>query len=897
MSLKSFKYQVIKADTRMAGFLEIQDKWQKKWDEAKVFEVEEDTQKSEISGADKSGSNKEKFYVLEMFPYPSGEGLHLGHALNYTIGDISARFKIMQGFNVLHPMGFDSLGLPAENAAIKAGTHPKEYTENSIKNFVLQQKKLGITYDWSRVVKTSDPSYYKWDQWIFLKMFEKGLAYKKSSPVNWCPECNTVLANEQVHNGKCWRHTDTDVEVKNLEQWFLKITDYAEELNDFSKLEQWPDLIKKLQTNWIGKSYGTEIDFEINGENWRIFTTRPDTLFGVTFMVVSAQHPKLNELVTDDQKKAVEDFVKKLHSVSAEDIEQLEKEGVFTGSYAIHPLTGEKVPVYAGNFVLAEYGSGMVMAVPTHDQRDFEFAKKYNIPLKVVINPDKKELNADEMERAYTADGELVNSGEFDGLGNREAIEKITEHLEKTGKGKKTTNFRLRDWLVSRQRYWGTPIPVVNCSKCGTVAVPEKDLPVELPHDVKFGEGNPLETNEEFVNTKCPKCSGEGKRETDTMDTFVNSSWYNFRYTDPNNDKEIFSKDKVNYWHPIDLYIGGKEHACMHLIYIRFYTKFLRDLGLLKIDEPAIKMFNQGMLHAEDGNKMSKSLGNVINPLDTIKEVGADSLRVYLVSVAAPDSDFNWSTAGLQGCHKFVNKAQYYFENVKIGKSTERTENKINKGVKEITDDIENMRFNLAVIKLRELLDNLGEEESKETLEKYLKLLSPFCPHMTEEMWEKIGNKEFLSKAEWPEIDESKINPELDAAEDLLKNTKEDIRRVMELAKKEKPEKVILIVADEWKYDYITKLKALMEKTRNPGEILKELMSGDLKQYGQQISKLTPKLVNDPSKMPAYLLSQDKEIETLKQLDIENIEIIKAKDSKEAKATQSMPGKPTIIIQ
>ena len=436
----------------MINFKKIEKKWQDKWEKNKIFEVEK--------------SKKSKYYVLEMFPYPSGSGLHVGHALNYTIGDIFTRFKRMQGFNVLHPMGYDSLGLPAENAAIKEGIHPEEYTKKSIANFIKQQKKLGLSYDWRRIVNTSDSDYYKWDQWIFLKMLEKGLAYKKESPVNFCPKCDTVLANEQVHDGKCWRHEDTNVEVKHLNQWYLKITDYAEELNNFSKLEEWPDLIKKLQKNWIGKSYGTEIEFEIEGKKWPIFTTRPDTIYGVTFMVVSAQHPQLMSLVTDDQEKDVEKFIKKLSSVSEEEIEKLEKEGVFTGSYAINPVNGEKVPVYAGNFVVADYGSGMVMAVPGHDQRDFEFAKKYGIDIKEVIS------GGDIKKQAHTSEGKLINSDKFDGMDNQKAKDEITKFLEKKKLGKKTTNFRLRDWLVSRQRYWGTPIPIINCEECGAVPVP-----------------------------------------------------------------------------------------------------------------------------------------------------------------------------------------------------------------------------------------------------------------------------------------------------------------------------------------------------------------------------------------------------------------------------------------
>lgn len=871
------------------NLVQIQEKWQKKWDESKTFEVD-------------FNNKKKKFYILEMFPYPSGSGLHMGHALNYTIGDIYARLKIMQGYNVLHPMGYDSLGLPAENAAIKVGTHPKEYTEESIKNFIVQQKSLGITYDWSRTVITSTPEYYKWDQWIFLKMFEKGLAYKKKSPVNWCPECNTVLANEQVHEGKCWRHDNTNVEIKNLEQWYLKTTDYAEELNDFSKLDGWPDLIKKLQKNWIGKSHGTEVHFEINGEDWKVFTTRPDTLYGVTFLVISAQHSKLMNLVTDEQKEAVQEFVKKQHSVSEEEIDQLEKEGVFTGSYAIHPFTNEKVPVYAGNFVLAEYGSGMVMAVPTHDQRDFEFAKKYNIPMKIVITPEDKELKLEEMERAYVEDGVLINSDKFDGMNNREAIEKITQYLEEINKGKKTTNFRLRDWLISRQRYWGTPIPIINCKDCGEVPVPESQLPIELPHDVTFGDGNPLLTNKEFVHTECPKCGKEATRETDTMDTFVNSSWYNLRYADPKNNEKIFDSEKVDYWNPIDMYIGGKEHACMHLIYIRFYTKFLRDIGMLNFDEPALKLFNQGMLHAEDGNKMSKSLGNVVNPLDIVNRDGADPLRMFLVSVASPDSDFNWSEKGLQGSIRLVNKIIEYFEKVKIGDSTPKTESKLNQSIKLITEDLEKMKYNLAIIKIRELFESLNEEESKDTLETFIKILTPLCPHISEELWERIGNKGFVSLESFPIADETKINESFDIADKVFDNTTSDINQVLKLANLDKLNKIRLFVSLSWKYDLYDLLKEKLKETRNPKDIIPEVMNSDLKQYGQEIMKIIPKLLKTGT-LPGYL-EKEKELSLLneakesfeKEFGCE-VEIIDADSSNEQKAKAAMPGKPAIIVE
>ncbi len=761
-------------------FQEIEKKWQKKWEEEEIFRVVDN-------------SDREKYYVLEMFPYPSGSGLHMGHALNYTIGDIRARFKRMQNFNVLYPMGYDSFGLPAENAAIKAGEHPKYYTENSISNFIQQQKSLGLSYDWSRMVSTSSLEYYRWNQFLFLKFLEKGLVYRKKANVNWCPKCETVLANEQVQNGKCWRHEDVEVEIKPLEQWFIKTTDYADELLDKLDDLDWPHRIKTMQKNWIGKSYGTEIDFDIEGEKWPVFTTRPDTIFGVTFVVISAQHEKLMDIVTPEQKPEVEKFLKKLKSVSEKELENLEKEGVFTGSYAINPINNEKVPIYAGNFVVADYGSGMVMAVPAHDKRDFAFAKKYGIEIKQVIDP--KDFEWDEAE-AYTGEGQLINSGNFNELDNQEAKKKITDYLEESKLGKEAVQFKLKDWLVSRQRYWGTPIPVIHCEKCGAVPVPEEELPVELPKEVKFGEGNPLETNEDWVNVACPKCGGDAKRETDTMDTFFDSSWYYLRYCDPENTSNAFSKDKVKYWMPVDQYIGGAEHACMHLIYARFFTKALRDLGFLNFDEPFQSLFNQGMLHGEDGEKMSKSRGNVINPLDVIRVYGSDSLRLALMSFASPNSDTNWDEKVLIGSQKFLSKVMNYFENFEASEADAKTESKLNKVIKEVTNQIDNFKYNLAIIKIRELFNSLPKNTSKEVLEKSLKLLHPFCPHITEELWEKIGNKKLISLSKWPEAEEKKIDETFEKQEQAQEKLVSDIVNILKImgTKGEKKEKVFVYV-------------------------------------------------------------------------------------------------------
>jgi len=1049
------------AEVKDMDFYQIEKKWQERWEKKKIFQVSE-------------SSKKKKYYVLEQFPYPSGSGLHVGHSFIYTVGDIYARFKRMQGFNVLYPMGFDSFGLPAENAAIQAQSHPKKFTEEAIRNFKSQMKTFGYSYDWNRMIETHKPDFYKWDQWIFLKMFEKGLAYRKKSPVNWCPKCNTVLANEQVQNGKCWRHEETTVEIKQLEQWFFRTTSYADELySNLEKLE-WPEFIKTAQRNWIGKSHGTEIIFEIETErrpnfillhgytgspkenffpwlkkelekrgytvqvpvlpntnnpdvseqvdfvlknckfdeqtillghslgsvialkvlekvkkpirklvlaagfsepkfldkkrsfektfDWKfdfekikknvskikilratndsavpqeraetlqqhfggeildftadnnpisgkeehvvlqqcletfpIFTTRPDTIFGVTFMVISAQHPQLMDFITEKHKTVAQKFLKKITSTKQEDMDKLGKEGVFTGSYARNPLNGEKVPIYASNFVVADYGSGMIMAVPAHDPRDFEFAKKYDIPIKPVvlkksdesysyvmgineedikkigitiiektksgffkikIPPDKledykafirknmkagfwnefttkkgfyfifkhKDGKIEEMELnektndiidkygmifngeipknnpenvyswlakndfykellIHPGPGILINSEDFNGLDTEEAKEHITIYLVEKKLGRKAVNYKLKDWLISRQRFWGTPIPIVYCDKCGIVSVSEKDLPVKLPEDIKFNSTkNPLVNYKPFIEISCPKCKSLARQETDTMDTFVNSSWYFLRYCDPKNDKKIFDTKKTDYWMPIDIYIGGKEHATMHDIYFRFYTKFLRDIGLLKFDEPAVKLFNQGFILGENNEKMSKSKGNVVLLNEAAKKYGVDPTRLFLVSNASPESDKAWSNAGVEGSVKFIKKIIDYFAHFKSGKTSKRAESKMHKYTKEITAYISNFRYDLAVIRLRELFDILNEETiSTKDAGIYLKLLHPFCPHVSEELWEKLGNKGFISLESWPEADETKIDQTIEKQDEAVNQVVNDVMNILKI--------------------------------------------------------------------------------------------------------------------
>jgi len=889
----------------MADFNKIAAKWQKKWQDSNIFKVKEDTK-------------KKKFYVLEMYPYPSGSGLHMGHARNYAIGDCYARFKRMQGYNVLYPMGYDSFGLPAENAAIEANSHPRIYTENAINNFISQQKRLGLSYDWSRKLASHYPEYYKWNQYFFLKFYEKGLAYRKKAPVNWCPKCNTVLANEQVHDGKCWR-CKAEVAIKPLEQWFLKITDYAEELlEDIGKLQGWPEKVRIMQQNWIGKSHGTEIYFKIEGTDDAIpiFTTRADTLYGVTFMVYAPEHPKVAELVKGTKyENNVKKFVKKvvIEEKFSRTAEGNEKEGMFIGKYAVNPVNNERIPIYIGNFVLLEYGAGAVMAVPAHDQRDFEFAKKYSIPIKVVISPQDYELRAEKMSRAYLDDGILINSGEFNGLSNSDAIEEISAHLEKKNLGKRIVQYKLRDWLISRQRYWGTPIPFVYCEKCGTVPVKEKELPVLLPENVQFtGHGNPLENCMEFVNAKCPKCNGKARRETDTMDTFFDSCWYYLRYCDSKNSNEPFGKEKAKYWMPVDQYIGGVEHAVMHLLYARFFVKVLRDLRFVGIDEPFTRLFNQGMLH-KDGFVMSKSRGNVITQDDIEKKYGIDTARLFLLFLASPDKDIEWSDEGIEGSFRFLNKL-YSFVEKGSHESSLKDRNvisRINKAVKNVTSHIENFQYNLALIEVMEFVNYLYKYRQdtsnavfRESLEKLLPIISPFTPHIAEEMWEMLGNKGFISTEKWPGYDEKKIDEKAEASELLVQKTANDINNVLQLAKIKEPKGITLVISHKWKYKFFEVVKRELEKTRDINSLIKACMAEkELKQNGEEISRLVPALIKDAGKMPQTILSQKTELQSFNDMksQLENnfraeIKIMSAEDSKEQKARQALPGKPSIII-
>ena len=754
-------------------FKAIEEKWQKKWNDENLFKINE-------------SQDKPKYYALEMFPYPSGN-LHMGHVRNYSIGDVVARYKLMQGFNVLHPMGWDSFGLPAENAAIKNGTPPAEWTWKNIDNMREQLKRLGFSYDWDREVATAKPDYYKFTQWMFLKLYKNGLAYKKESFVNWCPSCQTVLANEQVVNGKCER-CKSEVTKKDLEQWFFKITDYAQRLlDDIDKLEGWPSKVKSMQSNWIGRSEGAEVKFRIDGsdEELTVYTTRPDTLYGVSYMVVAPEHPIVEKLIKNRPEEAeCREFIEKVHGLSeiARSATDTEKEGVFTGVYVINPLTEKKVPLYLANYVFVDYGTGIVMGVPAHDQRDFEFAKKYNLPIEIVIQPEGSNIKSEDLTEAFAAEGIMENSGKFNGLTNKKALEQIISYLEENNIGKRTVNFRLRDWLISRQRYWGAPIPIVYCDKCGEVPVPEKDLPVMLPENVKFtGQGkSPLSECEEFINTTCPVCGGHARREIDTMDTFVCSSWYYLRYCDPKNDSMPFDKEKTDYWMNVDQYIGGVEHAILHLLYARFFTKVLYDLKYLSCDEPFENLLTQGMV-LKDGSKMSKSVGNVVSPDEIIEKFGADTARLFILFAAPPERDLDWNDTAVEGAFRFINRVfravdelSEYITNDEVNQSELSSDEKklrfaLHSSIKKVTDDFERFSFNTAISSIMEAVNvlyqykdgkdasNINKALVSETVKGIITMLSPFVPHVAQEMWELIGNKESLINVGWPKVDEKAL--------------------------------------------------------------------------------------------------------------------------------------------
>ncbi|MGL5984453.1 MAG: leucine--tRNA ligase [Cetobacterium sp.] len=794
------------------NFNQIEEKWQQKWNEKKIFKTEDKIEE------------RENYYVLEMLPYPSGK-LHVGHARNYTIGDVIARYKRMKGYNVLHPMGWDSFGLPAENAAIQNGAHPAIWTKSNIDNMNRQLKMIGLSYDWDREIASYKPEYYKWNQWIFKKMFEMGLVYKKKSTVNWCPDCQTVLANEQVEDGMCWRHSKTPVIQKDLEQWFFKITDYAEELLEGHKeLEKgWPEKVLTMQKNWIGKSIGTEVKFKIveKDEYLPVFTTRVETLFGVTYAVIAPEHPLVEEILKVNPSIKEQILAMKNTDMIERTAEGKEKNGVKTGWHVINPSNGEKVELWIADYVLMNYGTGAVMAVPAHDERDFAFAKKYDLPIKVVINPIDKETKEEikicssDMKNAFIGSGKMTNSSEFNGISSKEALVKIADFVEEKEFGQRTTKYRLKDWGVSRQRYWGTPIPALYCEKCGVVMEKEENLPVLLPTDVEFtGNGNPLETSESFKNSVCPCCGGPARRDTDTMDTFVDSSWYFLRYCDPKNENLPFKKELADGWSPVDQYIGGIEHAVMHLLYSRFFTKVLRDMGLLSTNEPFKRLLTQGMVlgpsyYSSTENrfvypeevelkgtgailkttgeevqvkieKMSKSKNNGVDPEIMINKYGADTTRLFIMFAAPPERELEWNENGLAGAARFLNKIwRLVFENkeylidstaidyTKLSKEDKGLVRKLHQTIKKVTESIEaDYHFNTSIASTMELLNEMQDyrneilgssnetSESKkifrEAMVNVVIMLSPFTPHFCDELWEEMGNKGMIFSESWP---------------------------------------------------------------------------------------------------------------------------------------------------
>ncbi|RLG13644.1 MAG: leucine--tRNA ligase [Candidatus Nanohalarchaeota archaeon] len=1070
-------------------FKQIELKWQTRWKKDKIFKSVPD-------------KKKKKYYCLEMFPYPSGK-LHMGHVRNYSIGDCLARYKRMSGFNVLYPMGYDSLGLPAENAAIKNKSHPKIWTQKCIKMMKEQQEQMGFSYDWSREVDTYRSEYYKWNQWIFLKLYEKGLAYKKEAPINWCPGCATVLANEQVEDGKCWRCKSIIVE-KNISQWFFKITDYVDELlADIDKLEEWPEKVKIMQKNWIGKSKGTEIEFEVVGSGTRIstFTTRPDTVYGITYLVLAPEHPAVIELTKNTAyEKKVNDYIKKAKKLSTIDRTDATKEktGVFTGRYFINPVNGDKCPLYIADYALMSYGTGAVMAVPSHDQRDFDFAKKYNLPLKAVIASKKKKLaiiihgfegqaesiffpwtkkkleeqgyevvledmpdsyhpkmekwmaflekyknKIDEdtiiighslggfvapyfagklektinalyliapasqmldfnkyrkewkgdidclekiinhkiewkkvkkntgkitvylsdndkwipfieskkffqnagiacksmhnrnhflssefpelleeiFDKAYTDPGIMINSGKFNGMDNETAKQKITDYLIKKKCGKRTVNYKLRDWLISRQRYWGTPIPIIYCNKCGIVPVPEKDLPVKLPKNAKFtGKGNPLDKAEDFVNTKCPKCGGNAKRETDTMDTFVDSSWYFFRYCNPKNNKLPFSKE-ARYWMPVDQYIGGIEHAILHLLYARFFTKALRDIGLTNVDEPFTRLLAQGMVN-KDGVKMSKSLGNVVNPGDIIDKFGADTIRLFILSVALPEKELEWSDKGVYSSFKFLNKIYRIVENSKgnyakakitlenLDDATKFLLSKTHMTIKNVTSDIEEFKLSFAISKITSFAGEIAKYNANNpnpnraqkavlsnSIDALLQLLSPFTPHLSEECNEMLGNKFFVSIQKWPASNDKFIDKELIKKYDFIDSVIEDINEVKKIVR-EDIKKINLYIAPEWKYFAYNTAVDVEDKAN----LFAVLMGNDkIKRHGKEaadyikyMQKNPPLKKADRSLEERILKSEVGYVSKCVKLEVNVLDSVDFEGN--LKAGRALPGKPGIEL-
>ena len=818
------------------NFSEIEKKWQKVWEDTKAYKVTEDP-------------DKEKYYVLEMFPYPSGK-LHMGHVRNYSIGDVIARFRTMNGYNVLHPMGYDAFGLPAENAAIQHNVEPAEWTWGNIAEMNRQLRQLGLSYDWDREVATAHPSYYKWMQWIFIQFFKAGLAYKKESQVNWCPSCQTVLANEQVVDGCCER-CGALVGKKNLSQWYFKITDYAERLlSNLDTLDGWPNKVKIMQRNWIGKSYGAEATFEIEDydETLTVFTTRIDTIFGTTFMVLAPEYPSVPDMVKGTEyEEATMAYIDRCAHMSEIDRTSTtnEKTGVFIGKYAINPFTGKNMPIFIADYVLMGYGTGAVMGVPAHDQRDFDFAKKFGLEIVPVIDPHDPDVDLNDLKEACAAEGTVINSGEFNGMNNKDAIDKIAEVAAERGIGRKTINYRLRDWLISRQRYWGTPIPMIYCDDCGWVPEKEENLPVLLPTDVEFtGKGeSPIVTSKTFVDTVCPVCGKQARREVDTMDTFLDSSWYELRYCDARNDEEVFSKDKVDYWMNVDQYIGGVEHAIMHLMYARFFQMALYDLGLVKDEEPFQNLLTQGMV-IKDGAKMSKSLGNIVTPAEIIEKYGADTARLFILFAAPPERELDWSDQGVEGCFRFLNRIwrlvyefQEKCENIPGSYEIRNEADKklaytLHYTIKKVTEDVrDRFNFNTAISAVMELVNELYKYKEGDIndalystcIKTILVLLAPFVPHITEELWQDLGYEDHVHSQSWPTWNEEELKKdEIEIVVQINGKNKEKINIPGEATR----EDMLKIAEEDETIKGLTEGKNVVKVIAVPGRLINIVVKG-----------------------------------------------------------------------
>jgi len=913
----------------------IERKWQEKWEDAEVHRTDR--------------SSAEKYYVLEMFPYPSGN-LHMGHVRNFSLGDAPARMKRMQGFDVMHPMGWDAFGLPAENAAIDRDVDPEEWTLECIENMRGQLKRLGFSYDWDREVATCDPEYYKWNQWIFLQMLKEGLAYRDKSEVNWCPSCETVLADEQVEDGLCWR-CDSVVEKKDMEQWFLKITDYADELlDDLEHLEGWPDKVRKMQKDWIGKSHGASINFSVKDSeiNLEAFTTRPDTIFGATFMALAPEHEYAGEIAEDNEEVA--EYIEEAKKRDSEEREEKNKSGVFTGKYAENPFTDEKIPIYVAEFVLMDYGTGAIMAVPAHDQRDFEFAKEHGLEIKKVVEPEE-EHSFD--EESYEGDGEHVNSEFLNGLDKENGIEKAVEKLEEEDIGEAAVSYKLRDWLISRQRYWGTPIPTIDCDKCGTVPAPEEDLPVELPEDVEFtGQGNPIETSDTWHKVDCPNCGEEARRETDTMDTFIGSSWYFLRYISPENEDLPFDVDDAEYWMNVDQYIGGIEHAVMHLLYSRFFTKFFRDQGMVEVDEPFERLLTLGMVHhpsykcpehgwlypeeVEDNEycekcgrelevdvrKMSKSKKNVVDPEQLIEDHGADTARMFILRAAGPTKELEWSDKGVKSSEEMLERTHRLITQNKELITGERPEleglsledrivsSHIQRTIEKVTEDTENYEFHMAIGELDRLLTKLYWYKQHEPdpavfshgVRTLVKMLNPYAPHLSDELWNELGHDKFVIETEWPEVDEELLDEEAEVIEEYFQRVSSDIRDISEMVDEEVSE-VEIIRASDWKYKAFSKIIENLD-LKDVGQMMGEVLDDELKPHAQEINPLVVRAVENPGNFKNQHITEDVEAEALElnkrrwsnRFDLD-VQIVKEEKSDESKASRAEPGKPAIVLK